>query len=401
MATRNATSEGEGAPGNGRLRKEILFGLGFVAAAWAVATAVLALLDPIAAKPGQIPIAVMGKIRQNLAALENSSGVNHGSRVAVLGDSTVDSYPPGMKVTDRLREALNRPPTPGGKITVSSLAFPAMGPSAYYFLADRIIEAQPDLIVWEISFTHASERWQRALPRPELAAWISPERIPSTLAMPMEHIGLTADELLFYPLIVQVGQEDRWRDLLIDLSRVDKVRGILEESLSGYTRTNPEKNFTITLALRNQKKLQSPANAQRYNTRGEIEHFGSVLEGIDEDHPTLRFVGETVRLFSEAGIPTLVYLNPINIEHLEKVGVIESPNFQQSLAAYRGAVSGNGGHFLDLHRLFPDGHFADMSGHFRHDEEVEAPTELADRLADFIVEGELLRGKPRNEGRVN
>jgi hypothetical protein len=55
--------------------------------------------------------------------------------------------------------------------------------------------------------------------------------------------------------------------------------------------------------------------------------------------------------------------------------------------------------FIDLHDFFPDNRFADMSGHFRHDDEVEAQTELANFLARRIREDGLLELEAAVPGR--
>jgi len=390
VASPEGKSDGGEAHVTGRLKANFLFVLGFTIAATLVFALILALLGPISARHGQIPILVMQKVHKNLGVLAKAKGPKHKLTVAFLGDSTVDDYPPGEKVTDFFRKALNREYRLQPPIVVSSLAFSAMGPASYYFLADRIIETKPDLIVWEVSLTHASERWYRALPRPQLAGWMAPERIPATLGMPIEHIGLTADELLFYSLLVQTGQEDTWAEVLKQLSRVDKVRAILEEKASAYVGSRAEYRFFLNLALTNLQNLQLPENAKRYNKQGEIDHFGSVLDGIGRDHPALRFVSESIHLFNDAKIPVLVYLNPINVQHLRNLGLIRPPEFGETLGSFKAAVDESGGIFLDLHQLFPDSHFSDMSGHFRHDDEIQAQAELANKLAKFVVDKKLL-----------
>ena len=86
----------------------------------------------------------------------------------------------------------------------------------------------------------------------------------------------------------------------------------------------------------------------------------------------------------------LVYLNPINMEHLEKVGILADGNIDQTLAAVHETLDLEGITFLDLHDEFPDDHFSDMAGHFRHDEAFEAQTKLANRIGAFIIDEEML-----------
>ncbi len=374
----------------------LIFVFFLIGSAVGVTRGAFVLLDPVAARPGQVPIGVMDKLLVNMGALERARGRSDLKRVAVLGDSTVDVYPKGEKVPDGLRRALNRSRRGNMSVLVANLAYPALGPASYYLLSDRIAAIQPDLIVWEVSLTHASERWRRSLSRPELAGWTSISRFPEIFAMPIDDIGLTADKFFLYQLIVKSGNAEGWRDFLIELSRVDKLRGIFEQWLRPEIYPPPEGRFRLASALTSLNSKRHEGLPDRYNREGEIDHFGSVLEGIDSEHPTIRYIAATIRHFSERGILVLTYLNPVNIEHLRSVGVIDKMAFERSLEAYRLAVLDNGGLYLDLHDRFPDGHFGDMNAHFRHDEEVEAQIELAEILAGYIDRKRLLdekRGK--------
>jgi hypothetical protein len=57
----------------------------------------------------------------------------------------------------------------------------------------------------------------------------------------------------------------------------------------------------------------------------------------------------------------------------------------QSLDHTSVIVTENGGHFLDLHRIFPDEAFRDRSGHFAYEGEINGPVELAEKLAPSVV----------------
>jgi len=372
----------------------LLFAASLLTSALVVLLGAFSLAGRLPAQPWQTSMGVMDRILPNLQDLEKQALETIPRQIAVLGDSTVDFYPMNEKVPDRLQQALARSSPPAPPVAVTNLAFLALGPTAYYFLADRIAASRPDLIVWAVSLTHASERWRRSLPRPELAGWMAAERIPSTLTMPIDDIGLTADELLLYQLLVRADPGSQWRDFRVNLSRIDKFRAKSEKWLAQFTGTQPEKSFGIVSALKKFKSHKHPDLPNRYNRLGEIEHFGTALDGIDSSHPTIRFIGAAVQVFSEARIPVLVYLNPVNIQHLEKVGVVEAPKLRRSVNAYREAVEKSGGFFLDLHTAFPDSHFSDMSGHFRHDDEIEAQTELAETLARYILDKGILDARP-------
>ena len=217
----------------------LLFAVSLLASAVAVTLGAFALAGHLPAQPWQTPMGVMDKILPSIEDLGRASAQTLPMQIAVLGDSTVDFYPTNEKIPDRLHQALARSSPPAPPVTVTNLAFLALGPTAYYFLADRIAASEPDLVVWAVSLTHASERWRRSLPRPELAGWMAPKRIPATLGMPIDDIGLTADELLLYQLVVQSDQGGRSEtgDPGSRLRAVDAVpRGGGEEAEQGTDR---------------------------------------------------------------------------------------------------------------------------------------------------------------------
>ena len=377
-------------PGFTRSRGTFAFWFCLVLSTLVVSRTIFALVASFPPQPWQTSIGVMNKILPGLKAMGNRPVSPAQVRIAMLGDSTVDFYPNNEKIPDRIEAALRASEPAKPEIQVTNLAFLGLGPTAYYFFADRIAASKPDLVIWQVSLTHASERWRRNLLRPQLAGWAAPARIPSALTLPLDAIGLTVDELLFYALIVQAGQAERWQDWLINLSRVDKARGSFDAWLSDSTESGPEKTFAVASALTQLKDLSHSERPDRYSDLGEIDHFGSVLEGIDTDHATLRFIAAAVHVFSDAGIPTLVYLNPINLEHLDAVGVLDKSALERSVEAYRSSVLDSGGLFLDYHDIFPDSHFSDMAGHFRRDDEIEAHALLAEKIAAFISEKKLL-----------
>ncbi|MBW2293194.1 MAG: hypothetical protein JRG94_12920 [Deltaproteobacteria bacterium] len=96
-------------------------------------------------------------------------------------------------------------------------------------------------------------------------------------------------------------------------------------------------------------------------------------------------LGATVRAHVRLGSDVLVYVNPINVEHIEQLGLLDESGLAQSLDHATAAVTRNGGHFVDLHQIFPDAAFRDRSGHFAYEGEINGPVELAERLAPSVV----------------
>jgi hypothetical protein len=93
-----------------------------------------------------------------------------------------------------------------------------------------------------------------------------------------------------------------------------------------------------------------------------------------------------VRSFAKAGVPVVVYVVPANLEHFERLGVLDEAGLQVTLAHLRRAVEGAGGTLLDLHALLPDAGFRDAGGHFEFEAPLDGPLLVAERLAPIIRE---------------
>jgi hypothetical protein len=117
-----------------------------------------------------------------------------------------------------------------------------------------------------------------------------------------------------------------------------------------------------------------------------------VLVDLDPAHPVLAMLSGAIAHFSERGISTLVYVNPINVEHLVAVGIRPSDALARSLQSIETTVEQAGGKFADLHALLPDVAFRDAAGHFGGDV-VNGPALLAKTLAQILARSE--RSPPR------
>ena len=71
-------------------------------------------------------------------------------------------------------------------------------------------------------------------------------------------------------------------------------------------------------------------------------------------------------------------------------------NTRITLASLEGAARRNGAIFLDLHRLLPDEGFIDAPGHFRYEDEIDGPRQVAGALAAAV-----LREASRSAGKVD
>lgn len=361
------------------------FALGFgVALALAVAS-VVGVTRAVGVETGQHPLEVAVHLEAELDALRETRNTPDLYRVAYLGDSTVFAYAAGHNLPRALQQEIDRRHAGSPRIEVHNLAYPAMGTIAYYFMADRIADAEPDLIVWETSFTHVSPRW-RTNTRKGLAGFLAPNRIAEALSLPLGYIGLTADQLLFYRAVVALGGLDAWRALGREQSKLAKLRPALDDALFAWVGRRPEARFRMRSGLNISKKVlikgRKPA---RYTAEAEYGHYGDALTGLAPNHPALQALDRGLARFARDDLDTLVYLNPINLDHLREVGVLDAAELARSAAVYGEIVQSRGAEFLDLHDTLPDRYFLDAPGHFVSGEELNGPAMMAKALSPSVL----------------
>jgi hypothetical protein len=109
------------------------------------------------------------------------------------------------------------------------------------------------------------------------------------------------------------------------------------------------------------------------------------LDGAGPDQPVLRLLAAALDVFREQRIQVLVYVVPVNVEYLEKLGVDTRAGLARTVATARAVVEQRGAHFLDLHRLLPDADFVYPGDHFVHTGEFDGVARITDALADTIV----------------
>ncbi len=129
-----------------------------------------------------------------------------------------------------------------------------------------------------------------------------------------------------------------------------------------------------------------PGRPNRFSARRLSVVYGQALAGVDSDHPVLLLFGAALRTFTQAGIRVLVYVVPVNVEHLRRVGLESQGGLARTVEAVRRVAKGAGADFLDLHDFLPDAAFRDPSGHFTYDGEIDGATLVAERIARALQE---------------
>jgi hypothetical protein len=325
---------------------------------------------------------ILGSRLPELAAARREGRATLG----VLGDSGVVSYPEGHSVPERLQARLQP--------KVQSLGMPGAGAFDYYFVADDVARAEPDLVVIALSLDHFSRTWQRSYSRPQLAGRIAASRLGEALWLPLHWTGLTTDQLLSYVALVEAGGYEPWYWLSLRQAQVGRAWAELEAWMQGgvYVARNdtgdetPERLFRTAADEATIARLFTGPDLRHYRRAGLVDHYAETLAGIPDDHPVLAAVGATVERFVQDDIRVLVYVAPVDVAYLAEQGFLDDGGFIATLAAIEAVVVRSGGSFVDLHDALASDAFRDAPGHLAYAAEIDGPDLLADRLEPHVRE---------------
>lgn len=336
-----------------------------------------------------LDINLLGNLHKRLQRLGPAPSFRARPRLYVVGDSTVLSYPRGRTIPVRLQQQLDALAGPRRSPLVHNFSAQGMSFFDHYLLADLFAASPPDLLVVNFNVANISTHRRTDLVRPPLAGALAPRRIPEALGMPLHEFGMTADRVLFYVAIVQAGGLEPWWWLAREQVRIAQGRKDLERWLGARLSPTskggaPEAVFQHRLGAARMSGLLEPGHL-RYTARGERSHFGPALEGVDTRHETIQTVDRTLAAYRRAGIDVVFYVNPTNVENLERVGVYDPEGFGETLAALEEVVRRNGAEYVDLHDLLPDSGFRDAAGHFATGE-VDGPLRVAEVLAPVVLQ---------------
>jgi hypothetical protein len=305
--------------------------------------------------------------------------------IVVLGDSTVASYPPGRQVPDAIEDELNAIAEPASRIHALSLAISGVASFDYYFLADEIIAAKPDGIVFSFNLDTLSDTWRQSYSRPELAGLVRPRRILQSLGLPLWTLGLTTDRFLFSVAVVQGGGYEAWNGLLHEQARSGRartaVRDYFDAALGGQAGVDFKEAADSALLA----EILVPGY-KRFKPAGAELHYRGAMQGIPDNHPVLRAFDECLATFAAAGIPVFVYLTPTNVEFLASVGVFDPDGLGRTIGQIEAVARRHDADFVDLHDLLPDAAFRDATGHFTTDAPIDGPVAVARALAPSYLD---------------
>jgi hypothetical protein len=371
----------------GRLRW-IALGAAFAAALGLVSWGLLAAAERAALPHGTPPLHLIPWLDERLPPLRAKRSTEH--RVLFLGDSlAVDTKGPDTSMPARLAQKLANAPTDGSEIELVAFTGPALGLFSHYFLSQRVMERDPDQIVLALNLRWFSKRW-RADERSQLAGWLPAGRWPEALALPLHAAGVSADRLFFYRALVAVGAFDAWYWLQRQQVRLAYAYWSAARWLQEVSGVEAGLDFRARHKQAELRRDKTAAfRATPYATRSLL---GPALQGLEPDDPALRVLDALLRRFEEAGIALVVYVAPINVEHLSSIDAYDAEGMSVTMQRIEDVSPRRGAAFLDLHALLPDAAFADHLDHLVQDAEPEGSRAVADRLAPVIAQ--RVRGTP-------
>ncbi|HEX4340232.1 MAG TPA: hypothetical protein VH062_30195 [Polyangiaceae bacterium] len=285
-------------------------------------------------------------------------------KVAMMGDSMIFTEWPGTSMPSWVQRELDSRQDAAHRSGVHVLSWAAWGPAPEYCMVDDIAKAKPDLLVLEVNLRLLGPAPLGIVSYTELSGHIANSRIPEAAMLPLSHAGITMSRLLFYRLIVLTKHERHFSDILQRQAMLFNVRGPLEEWLDEKTKSRQfaARKWAWGLALSG-RLLEEGTTRSRDNKQHALDALGDVIGGIGEGHPRLVVLGAMIRDFEKQGIPVLVWVSPINVEHLKKLG-LPTDGIGRSMQTIRKVVEGNGARLVDLHRLLPDDAFVDSGDHY-------------------------------------
>jgi hypothetical protein len=302
-------------------------------------------------------------------------------RIVFLGDSTSMHFPDGNRGVDHRLEAALDELAPGEtRHRVFSLAAPGYTQFTQYFLSHRVVSTRPDAVVIAFNLASFSNQWREA-DRPKLAAWLPARHLGEALRLPLHWIGLATDELLLYSTTMAAGGFEAWRRLLQEQARCVRAwasLGVWLQARSGAPNGLAYQNLYFLTRRRAQYDVGPPDRETPALAHSRLD---AVLAGVGPDHPVLRVLRATLDVFRANGIPVYVHIVPLNVEHLERIGVVDREALRRGVESVRRVVLAGGGSLIDVHDFLPDAAFADGGGHLVANETLDAPVIVARRIA--------------------
>ena len=264
--------------------------------------------------------------------------------VGMIGDSLTlapwRDRNPKPPVPERLGQIASRT-MPG--VRMVPMRWGGLGPAQIYFVADELVAHPPDVFVWAVNLPSLAPSWTEELQfQTELASWIAPHRLPEALSLPLQSVGLSADQLLSRVAIRRLGLGDLSQAAATWQARATHARQTYEVKI-------PYGRHLAATRFRRRKLV------------------ARLLAELDPDGAALRIFRATLGRFQDPGAQVLVVAMPLDLDYWLEVGAIDDRTvFRDTVAMLRREVTAIGAHFVDLHDSLSAIHFRDNI-HFTDD----------------------------------
>jgi hypothetical protein len=324
---------------------------------------------------------------------------DHGlHRVALLGDSMIQSEQGLPGVGERIAPLLWRRHRNAPRISVHPFAWPAWTPIGEYCIIDKVLAAKPDFVAIELNLRSVKPGPLAMFSYSELAGWIAPSHTLEALFQPLSDAGITANQLLLYQALVRAGAEPEWMALLDRQARLLNSRDVLEYWVKGRTGSITTADALFYGRVKDQTLWVD--NDRGRSTKVLIErHFADLLAGIRSDSPRLVVLGTVLRRLRNAGVPTLLWVSPVNVQYFRELG-IPLDGFERSMSTIGQVVESEGAVYADLHALLSDGQFRDYADHYTLTGDdpgsARVAAELARRIRDAMSQPPPDTGTEKN-----
>lgn len=328
------------------------------------------------------PVKLMPRRLRDIAAIQRNPASHS---VAFLGDSTVIAYPTGRSVDVRLGQALSKMWAGSGEIRVQSVSSFGWTPPAFYLLQDPITAAGPDVAIVTANLTSFRDPVPLPVQIPEYAGWVAARRwYRSLVDLDLYEFGVTADRLLLYNLFVAVGIEDTWVRHREGQARLGYLRATLEDGVAARTGWGGDVEPRRLHQLRRSGRSVLPGEPPRATVARSRETLGQVMAGLDATYWVVETLRAILEEFARNDVATVLYVPPINVDHLREIGVYDGEGLARTLATLERVASETGAEFADLHDLLPDTAFRDAGYHLTYAEPYDGPALVAQSLSTYV-----------------
>ena len=287
---------------------------------------------------GTVPLDLIPQLDERLPPMRAKRASEH--RVLFLGDSlAIDTKGPDTSIPVRLGQKLAEAQPGGLAVELVAYTGPGLGLFSHYFLSQRVIDREPDQIVLAVNLRSFSKRW-RADERSQLAGWLPAEGWPEALALPLHAVEVSADRLFFYRALVALGAFDAWHWLQREQVRLAYAYWSAARWLQAAARV--ENGLAFRMLHKQAELRRDKTSAFRATPYAARTLLGPALRGLAPDDPALEVLDALLRRFEAAGIAVLVYVAPINVEHLSSIGAYDRTGHGAHERADRGGLTASG-----------------------------------------------------------